>query len=511
MNASRTIAVVGVFACALLLAPGAAAQDAGEPTRDAASDAFVELSAGPPRAFAHQVVTLRLRFGFEARFLADDLVPLFRRALDVPVQVVAPALEDPRLLPAGGGDAEPSDGASFALDDAVARARRLPDELRDGRAFAVFELLRRVSVDAPGEIDLGTAGLRFAYATRFRDDLVLGRVPDERLVDEVASAPATLSVLPWPDAGRPAGFTGAVGRFALDASLAARELDLGAATQLVLRVTALDDADVTRFDAPTLDELSDAFHVLGRLDRVEGRSRVFSFDVQPLRADVDALPALAFPYLDPGPPARWAVARSEPIALRVRDAEGAAARALAPERTPGVDDVHGFRDPRSAPAVPRRPSLGSAVAWLGLPWLLAGALALLGRRRERDLSDPLGVRARHAVRGFERHLEVAPDAPHEALAEYLAARLRLPAAAVVTPELEALLARRDVPRELAARAATTLHALVAARYAGGAARGADPGTSASGARAGAHDGTRRELHRLVAALEAHFSAHGDPS
>ena len=82
----------------------------------------------------------------------------------------------------------------------------------------------------------------------------------------------------------------------------------------MLRIVGDAASDMTRLDAPTLDVLADRFHVLGRSERLDGDAREFAYDLQPLRADVDVVPSLALPYLDPGPPARWAVARTEPIA-----------------------------------------------------------------------------------------------------------------------------------------------------------------------------------------------------
>ena len=74
----------------VVLAPAAASQ---EP----ASRAFVEVTASTSEPFVGEALELRLRFGFESDVLANHLVPLFARELELPVQV--------EWEPERGGDA----------------------------------------------------------------------------------------------------------------------------------------------------------------------------------------------------------------------------------------------------------------------------------------------------------------------------------------------------------------------------------------------------------------------
>ncbi len=90
--------------------------------------------------------------------------------------------------------------------------------------------------------------------------------------------------------------------------------------------------------------------------------------------------------------------------------------------------------------------------------------------------DPATVRARNAATAFRA---AAGSGLANALAEYLAARLHCPAAAVIAPDLRERLVTATVPDELATRAATLLESLVAARYGGNAPSAEDAQSAAA--------------------------------
>lgn len=297
----------------LLLAP-LAPLAAQEPAQALADDAFVELRCPRATCFAGEEVEVGVRFGFDAAFLAEGLVPLFRRRLDVPAQIAAPWLDGladaaVRLRPPPAGA-----GSTLAVNDDEAGAARLPDEDRGGRAFAVFELAAVVVPRAPGELELGAPSLRFAGATRFEDDLAQGRVAMDRTEVELAGEPLRLSVLALPEEGRPAGFTGAVGSFALAAEASPRSLTAGTSLKLVLSISG--SGDLYGFEAPALDDLP-GFHSRGHVEERAAELRVITYDLAPRGPEVAAVPPIELPFFDPEPPGAYRLARSEAIALSV--------------------------------------------------------------------------------------------------------------------------------------------------------------------------------------------------
>jgi hypothetical protein len=451
-------AALGLLAGAGLALP---LQDVGA-AGQAGEHAFLELSAARSSCYVHEVLRVELRFGFERDFLQTRLIQPFQRRLDVPAQLHAGWLEGlPCAEPLPAAEAV-DPGASFALEETVARARRLGDEQRDGRAFAVFALDRQLHVTCPGLLELQAPYLRFAYATRFEQDVFGERVALDRRDEVVAGQPLRLEVLPLPEAGRPAGFTGAVGRLDLRAEASPRELAVGESLKLALTIEGRGDLD--HFEPPRLERL-EGLRVLGWVEQRAPGRRTVVYDLAPLDERVAAVPAVALPYFDPGPPARYRTARTEPLAITVRPRPAPADGTAAPDGTDGGPGV-GVGEP-VAPAGPDARSrvpvlLGAA----GLALVLVGALLMRRRSRPQQApaADPQATRA--AVERLRRRAATSDDALTQALAEYLADRLGCPQPAVIAPDLRARLVTAGVGSDAAARAAALLDELVTARYGG---------------------------------------------
>ena len=173
----------------------------------------------------------------------------------------------------------------------------------------------------------------------------------------VEAEPAEVEVAPLPDAGRPGTFGGAVGRFAVSASVAAR----GRAGEIArVEVEVRGDGNLEATGAPRLDAVAGARVFEARrlsvdlgLESPTGVGRaVWTLDVIPERGGRLALGAVALDYFDPES-GRYAVARSAPLAMEVADARPAAETAR--------------------PAAARGLGL---TAWLGIAALAAAALAL---------------------------------------------------------------------------------------------------------------------------------------
>jgi hypothetical protein len=335
--------------------PRLALPQAFAPAADATDSAlgFVELGAARDTFLLGEPFVLHLRFGFERELLRAGLVQLFPRPLDVPAQVLAPALEllDGALFLDAG---EPEVGASFALGEKITRAAPAPDVERNGRTYAVFEYERRVAATRTGELRLAAPQLGFARATRFAQDFVLGTVPLDRRDELLQGVESRITILPPPEAGRPADFTGAVGRYAIQASAEPRELVAGTSLALTVRIEAQGSlGDLSQCPGPSLESLA-GFHVRGSLLEREPLHLTARYDLVPLDARVTYVPSIRFAFFDVTPPAGYRTIETQPIALVVHPAE-------APSATP---------PPNSAtPTASARP-----FAWIAA--LVLGGLAL---------------------------------------------------------------------------------------------------------------------------------------
>ena len=315
------------------------AQDV-RPARDETADrrALVEVDAPSAAVFVGQRVPLRLRFAVEEGFLEQSMVQPFGAHLDVPVQVTWSGVEIREEAVA--------ERSTFAWNETVRAARRLEDRAVEGRSYRVYSVDADVLAAAPGSLAVPAPVLGYAYATRFEEGLLAGRVALDRVDAFVTGRPVELRVSALPEAGRPADFTGAVGTFSIEADAVPRAIDLGESLRLVLKVRGR--GNLGSFEAPRWKDVG-GFRVLGVVDEATAEERTFALDLSPYSASVWQIPSIPFAYFDPGDPPGYRIARTEPIAVEVRGPPSGA--------------------PAGLPAdVPRSSSRG---------WWIAGAAALL--------------------------------------------------------------------------------------------------------------------------------------
>jgi hypothetical protein len=318
---------------------------------------------------------------------------------------------------------------------------------------------------------------------------------------DVASNPLKLHVRPLPTEGRPDGFAGHVGRFAIETAASPRKVNVGDPITLTLRLRGPQPLE--RIALPPLREQADlasGFRVPEEMapGKVEGGVKVFTQTLRALRADVSQIPALSLPYFDPREGV-YRVARSEPIPVEVAatrivtasDAEGrepmtAAGRALE-AWTRGI--AHNFEgldvleDQRYGLSVWRRPGRLALLVGAPLGYLLLLAGVTLDRRRR---ANPAAVRARRALTrcvaalsgrsGKTDTSDVSDETARvlSALRGYLGDKLDLAPGALTLGDVRDRLARRGAGDARLAELEALFAECEAGRYAGGAvgARGA---------------------------------------
>lgn len=402
---------------------------------------FVELSATRPAPFAGEAFVLRLRFGIEQVEAQPLWVQPFQRALDVPIQIRAPWLEAPpglEPLP----EPELAARASWprcALDGELSAARPLAEQERGGRRFVVWEIERRFVAPRAGTFRLPAAEALCVLGVRAEEDLFGAAQIVERRELRASSAPLELAVAELPSEGRPPGYRGAIGRFEIAATLDRARLGFGEHLRLELRVRG--EGNLERLELPRLDGIR-GVHRLGVLDAMERGERVARYDFEVRTSGSLLLGPLELPYLDPGPPAAYRIARAE--ALRVE-----------------IIDV--------PPPAPAAPATEPARRWLpiALGALALGALLALWRLRARRPPSPPGLAEQLVARVTERG-----EALSEALPQVLAGWLGGTTASLLAPDLAARLERRGARSATAREICAALEAAVASRY--GSRRPAEP-------------------------------------
>jgi hypothetical protein len=184
-------------------------------------------------------------------------------------------------------------------------------------------------------------------------------------------------VLPLPEEGRPLEFTGAVGRFQVLADARPRELALGEGLELALEIAG--EGNLASLGPPRLDRLA-GFHLRGAIDSKEPGVRRVTYHLAPRSAAVKEVPAIAFAFFDPEPPAGYRTVWTRPIPIEVRPPD-AASPASSTQDSGSVEAPQGREGHPSA----------TASSWI-VPLALACGLALAvlillrARSRARDVS-----------------------------------------------------------------------------------------------------------------------------
>lgn len=436
---------------------------------------FLEVEVTPRRVYVHEPVRVRVDYGVQQGVkLADDVANRYRYQ-DIEVQ--APWLDE---FP--GGErlevAEPGGDTRVAVcNRKLIRAAFEAEHPRDERAWQRYSFERAFLPTRLGRVRLAAPLLRFRALTgRPKTDRFGRRVGQVTENYYVYGEPLELEVLPIPEVGRPTPYFGAVGRFAIEASLDRQRVRVGESVKLSLTVTGQGNTEFLRL--PELDELP-GFHKLGQNEAQRDADKVVvTYDLTPLSDEVEQVPPVRWNFFDTTPGVEQFVevaTAAQPLDVQpIADGEGLAAlpEAAVDAVTPGVDDIFDLPSLDGPAALRSRPPMWLAVLLAVGPWALAaGALQLL-RARRRAAADVVGQRARGALRAFERSLKQGDDAL-DALLAYLGDRLGVAPAAVVAPDLAARLAARGLDPGLAGEVAGFVERGAAARYGGGAALAAE--------------------------------------
>ncbi len=276
--------------------------------------AFVEVLSARESAFVGELVTLEIRFGLDAQFLEREAVPLFRRHLDVPVQIEAPwidAPDSPELTRLFVSTA-PSERVLVARNDHVGEARRLQDRNVNGRTFRVFALDVVRIERSVGTLRLGAPRLSYAAGLDFRDDFLNGRTPSGRRDAFVLGSEFTLRIEPVPEIDRPPTWSGAVGNFDLALRVLAAEERTRSSVRFELVLAG--DGDLGSVGIPEARDFPGCA-ILGVLDDAGRARRTVVYDLEPNASGSREIAPISWSFFDPRPPARFRTITTAPLPL----------------------------------------------------------------------------------------------------------------------------------------------------------------------------------------------------
>jgi hypothetical protein len=323
-------------------------------------------------------------------------------------------------------------------------------------AWALFPTRAGALTIGPGQVTCYVAESR---RSRRRITDFFDRGIFDRQAVPLATEPQTIQIRPLPEEGRPEGFSGSVGDYAIETSFDLPEARQG--EPFTLNVTVRGSGHIQTIGAPVWpawDDLrvfdsGEAVSVSYAQDRVTGE-KSFTQVLIPNRAGVIELGTIELPFFDPWA-GRYRTVRSDPLSIRVVPASGEAG-APGPGGIVSLGDdilyIHNEIGPDLQPAHQRGLRAGDAVH--ALPLVLLAAAGWLRRRRRALERNPEWGRRTRALAAARRALSSLPgvaDPPQQAAAlaeileNYLSDWLAQPVRGSRRSELRGLLAEAEIP------------------------------------------------------------------
>ncbi|WP_231743783.1 BatD family protein [Stieleria neptunia] len=382
------------------------------------------------------------------------------------------------------------DGFRFAPDRAAQRGEsRLPIETDagpislaataerktvDGKEFTVVSAQRTLIPNRPGTYEIAPITATIQWVTQWdqrrrspMDDFGFGgslleeafgsrRRPAKVELFRAAGEPLTFEVKPFPSAGRPQSFSGAVGNgFSLDVTADRTVVRVGDPIRLTLHLRGDGNIEGATLPPLSADGGLDPRHfrlpegdVTGVLqDDQDGKQFVVS--VRVLDQGISEIPSIAYSWFD-AEQERYQTTRSEPIALRVMPAQVVGADAVVSNQSGNAPGDTASNDPAaesSRSSGPRSFTLsGADLAIERDPQrLLTGSTSLLARPsfqwagyalgsaclivalvdRKRRQVDPAVRKASAVVRAQRGRIAAAERLPEKEAALQIAEALRV--------------------------------------------------------------------------------------
>lgn len=351
----------------------------------------------------------------------------------------------------------------------VAQQLKAHQEVRGGVSFNVAPL-RRVALFPTG------AGTYAVGALAVSCDIPQQRTRRGRLLDDffgrsrsvrLQSEELHIEVLPLPQQGRPAEFTGAVGRFQL--SVAAQPTQVAAGDPVTLRVLVEGEGNMAAVQPLQVDAAAGVKLYDPKVEEearitngVYGGRRLFEYILIPEQGGTLNIPPLRFAYFDPHQ-ARYEVLKSDPIAIRSEGSveEEGVSYGLSRRDIEAVGEDIRYIKPDVETLV-AQPMLHESY-WF---WSVQGALPiaflalLLWQRHQRRLQGDVAYARQRRAKGEAGRRLARADALLEggteaefygevraAVLEFVADRLNLAAAGLTMEVCAAALAEREVEAE----------------------------------------------------------------
>ncbi len=370
----------------------------------------------------------------------------------------------------------------------VDREANVSNRTVNGALYRVQELRYALFPTVSGKAEISPARLVFAVRNIW-DFFDRGR----RVALETGKV--EIEVKPLPSAGRPAGFSGAVGKFKISASLDKRELRAGDA--LTLSVVIEGSGNVRTIEEPALSGLEnfDVYESSSDVSvgfagsTVRGR-KTFKFVIVPRKAGDYNWPGIEFSFFDPANE-KYDTASTGGLQFTVlpSDKQETLTYRTGAESVVAVgEDINYIKEDSGALGGSPMPLSGRPWFWLLhlLPLAAVGVALLFRRHRGRLMSDRAYARYRNAGRKASAALKRADRAArgddyaaayaalNSALTHFIGDRINAETLGMTVEEIDRLLEVKAVPGDIRRELSELMEHFSFVRFAPG--TGADTGT-----------------------------------
>lgn len=370
----------------------------------------------------------------------------------------------------GNAEWSPPDTTGLLVEDLPPSA--FQTALIEGRTFHVSEVKLALFPLTPGNKVVGQGTIRcqiqkgvdvdpFA-SDFFRQFFAAGLTMAEPVA--LQTKRLELAVRPLPDSGRPANFSGAVGRFNIRAEADKSAVKAGDAVNLTVTIEGTGNLKALgELQLPEMPEFR-TYETVTSLNQAKDTAgvrgtKVYKTVVVPKVSGDLHIPAIAFHYFDPGT-GKYVALASSPLSLRVEPGE-AASTPVGFSAAPGPGAATITTLAEDIRHVHSRPGSDMIASWAALaagagalhafPALLLLASGGFAAWRDNLERDPVRSRARRAARAAEerlarsrktKSLADASSLVGESLVVYLADKLAVPPSGLTLRQAQELLHKR---------------------------------------------------------------------
>ncbi|MFQ5590004.1 MAG: BatD family protein [Phycisphaerae bacterium] len=375
---------------------------------------------------------------------------------------------------------------SIFRDRYTASDRTLTDSRGLSHEYTVYRVEKRIRAEEVGETLVGPVFLKMDYPTELRRGFFRSlEVARSRRITARADAVAVEVKAP-PETGRPAEFSGAIGRFTMEVKAKPLRVEQNQPVTLTIVIKGSPISGVAGPDLSRQAELASRFEFIKDelVGELEGGGKVFRRAIFPRQQGEQTIPPITWSYFDPKRE-QYVSITSDAIPLTVDPPSASTVAVLPgnatqtePTLTPltlltggispnYVEPVSVLADHSLSFATPYAVGLvAPPVAWVVLA-LVAGYRTRL--KTDTGFARRRGARRRAASRVAQALRNGTPSAQLEGLARalttYLSDRFDLPPGRLTPSEVRDLLTARSVDTDMVDAVTSFLEMCDAARYA----------------------------------------------